>query len=94
MKLCFKCGNQLDVPTPVSRGEVCGNCGSYVRCCKNCEFYEPSYHNGCRETQSEFVSDKETVNFCDYFRPADREIGAGNDKAEEARRKIDELFKK
>ncbi len=94
MKICFKCGNKLDVPMPVSRGEICPNCGSYVRCCRNCEFYDPSYHNECRETQSEFVSEKEAASFCDYFRLADREPGTETNKTEEAKRKIDELFKK
>jgi len=94
MKICFKCGNLLDMPSPISRGEVCGKCGSYVRCCMNCEFHDPSYHNECRETQSELIPDKEAANFCDYFRLAERDATFGADKTDEARRRIDELFKK
>jgi len=85
----------LNVTLGVSRSDVCSECGAYVRCCLNCEFYDEGYHNQCRETHSEYVSDREGANFCDWFRLADHSgEGAKAASANEAHKKFDELFKK
>ncbi|MBI4411014.1 MAG: hypothetical protein HY541_00835 [Deltaproteobacteria bacterium] len=63
--------------------------------CKNCEFYDRAAYNECSEPQAERVLDKEKSNFCDYFlagRGGSRT--APTDPAAEAKKKLEELFKK
>jgi len=61
----------------------------------NCSFHDEGHHNQCRESQSEYISDREGANFCDWFKLADSEsknsqTGSGDD----VRKKFDELFRK
>lgn len=67
MTSCFSCGTVL--PPTFFRGDRCPECGSDVRVCLNCTFYEPSAHWECHEVIPERVADKDRANFCDYFRP-------------------------
>jgi hypothetical protein len=92
---CHHCGKLLEYVDKVFRNETCAQCGSDVYCCLNCTDYDESAPGQCREPQSERVSVKDRRNFCDYFRL--REGAAGSkaaDKAAEARRKLEALFKK
>jgi len=73
--------------------ELCPHCGMDVHVCVNCEFYDPSYANSCREPQAERVSDPEARNACEYFR-----LRGGDDfqddEAAKARAQLENLFKK
>ena len=93
---CFKCNSELNVLIPVARSETCAKCGAYVRCCKNCKFYDEFAHNRCREPNADLVADKENSNFCDWFGPAERGAVSKNtaQSAENAKSKFDALFKK
>jgi hypothetical protein len=52
-------------------------------------------HHQCREPQAEFVQDKAIGNFCEYFEAAAQRGGTGEAaRAAEARKKLEELFKK
>ncbi|RMF61862.1 MAG: hypothetical protein D6743_12975 [Calditrichaeota bacterium] len=90
---CYACGTKLSFSQKPRREETCPNCHAYVHCCRNCRFYDPGAHNQCREPQAEWVKDKEMANFCAFF-----EFRGGGEKGstrrEEARKKLDELFKK
>lgn len=95
MKLCHRCGNELGGIDRVSRSDICPHCGSYLHSCPNCSFHDPAAHNQCREPQSEYVSDREKANFCDFFTfresepdPKRAEAGA------KARKTWEDLFKK
>ena len=94
MKICYKCGKTQDISGTVSRGDTCPGCGAYLRCCLNCNFHDPGRHNQCREPHSEYVADREGVNFCDWFSFADRAAGTKASSSEDAREKFDALFKK
>jgi len=87
--------------TPIGDGRIgfrdeCPRCGGDLHICLSCRFYDPHVANQCREPAiPEPVRDKERRNLCEYFKPA----AAGlNDKREsagdEARRKLEALFKK
>ncbi|NLW35096.1 MAG: hypothetical protein GXY80_06385 [Syntrophorhabdus aromaticivorans] len=91
MKKCFKCATPLICET-VSRRDECPSCGSDVRVCLNCAFYDEGKANKCRETQAELVKEKDRANYCDYFRF--REEGRKKSGKEEADRLWKELFKK
>lgn len=93
MAACYFCGTQIQVDGIVGRRDSCPKCGRDLRCCKNCEYYDANSYNECRETVAERVVDKEAANFCSFFRMAEerlKEVSQAND----AKRKLEELFKK
>ncbi len=61
----------------------------------NCSFYDPTYHNQCRETQAEPQPDKQAGNFCEFFsfQVGPRSTAAANAK-DTARARLDALFGK
>jgi hypothetical protein len=77
----------------VFRTSVCPSCGKDVRVCKNCKFYSPGAHWDCRETISEPVREKDTVNFCEYFVLAKNGLGTTDTKNKiDNRAAFDKLF--
>ena len=95
MTVCHACGRSVSVEKKILRTEACPGCGSDLHCCLNCKFYDKTVHNHCRETQAEWVANKEKANFCDYFVFADRPAArAGDSSGEAALKKLDDLFKK
>ena len=75
--------------------DTCPRCGRDLHVCMNCEFYDRNASRECREPAiQETVGDKERANFCEYFRSSeDRSGGAALSAAEEARKKLEALFK-
>lgn len=94
--LCHSC--KKDVPLTdgkVGRQEDCPHCGADLHVCLNCGFYDRSAYNECREPSAERVVDKEKSNFCDYFKPTTGAATTGGPSAaDEAKRKLEELFRK
>ncbi len=90
---CWKCGHTLEMIVKVSRQDSCDACGLDLRACKNCRFWDPGYHNECRENISYYIRDREKANFCAAFefKAADEEAGQ---EANEARAKLEALFSK
>lgn len=93
---CWHCGRAIAVTERVSFREYCPGCDRPLHVCRNCQFYDPAYHNQCREPQAELVADKERANFCEYFAPAkaDRGQAAARSAKVDAQAKLRELFKK
>jgi hypothetical protein len=92
---CHHCGHAVEVPEKIFRNDTCPGCGSDLYCCLNCADYDPSAANQCREPQVERVSVKDRRNFCDYFRVREGEASSRSaDKATEARKRLEALFKK
>lgn len=99
---CWHCGRATEVVDRVGFRDECEGCGRALHVCRNCDFYDPSYNNACRENQAERVVDKERFNFCEYFAPAsgnasieDRKgAGAGVQSKSAAQAKLEALFKK
>ncbi len=91
---CHGCGAVVGIEGRVGRKELCASCGRPLRCCKNCELYIPTASNQCHEPQAEWVADRESANFCEFFTPSTRgSIAAAVDKAGQARKKLDDLFR-
>lgn len=92
---CHHCGKALEPDEKVFRNDTCPSCGSDLYCCLNCADYSPSSPNECRESQAERVTVKDRRNFCEFFRLREGPASsAAADKAAEAKRKLDALFKK
>jgi hypothetical protein len=91
---CWRCGaHVVDEPLPLSRTAECRQCRAELHACRMCEFYDTGKANACREPVAEPVGDKTRANFCGWFRPRAGLAGAGNDAAEEARRRLEDLFR-
>lgn len=91
MKKCYKCGNPVSLEF-ISRRDECRSCGSDLRVCLNCSFFDESKANRCKEPQAEWVKEKDRANYCDYFRFRDNvQKMSGKEEAEKI---WGELFKK
>jgi len=92
---CFFCGRAIETHERVGFHETCPGCDRALHACRNCDFYEPTYHNQCRETQADRVVDKERANFCEFFTPSTGPAPAAGSAAKSAAaRKLEGLFKK
>ncbi|MDZ7291910.1 MAG: hypothetical protein ONB44_09635 [candidate division KSB1 bacterium] len=92
---CFSCGAEIKLEKQPARGDTCPKCSSYLHCCRNCRFYDVNAYHQCREPQAEFVPDKAMGNFCEYFEASARGTeGSAATRAAEARKKLEEIFKK
>lgn len=94
MKYCFTCKKELDIRERPGRNDTCPFCGSDMKVCMNCRFYEEGAYNSCREPRAERVVEKHRANFCEYFEFRDSQVGQIKNTAEEARRKLNEIFGK
>ena len=90
---CHHCGSEIRILGKVSRAETCPKCDEDVHCCLNCEHYDTSAHNRCREPQAEWVTDREKANFCDFF-TASRKVASRVADSDLAKKAFDNLFKK
>ena len=93
---CWKCGTEIAEISGVRkvlRTDTCSKCDSDLHACKNCQFYDRQYHNECRETQAEWVNDKERANYCDYFAPSNRVVSPSKAPTDQVKSAFDGLFK-
>jgi hypothetical protein len=95
MPTCHACGRAFEVRERVGFRDTCDGCAADLHVCLNCEFHDPPSHNQCRETQADPIVEKDRANRCEWFR-ATRTGGAGKAgrTQEDARAKLDALFKK
>jgi hypothetical protein len=92
---CHHCGRTIEVVEKVFRKDTCPACGSDLYCCLNCVDYDSSAPRQCRESQADGVSVKDRRNYCDYFVIREGHQGtAEKDRADAARRKLEELFRR
>ncbi len=90
---CWHCNQPLQA-LDYRRESTCPACNRYTHVCKNCRFYTPGRHNDCLEPIAEQVTEKERANFCDYFKPADREAATTTAASAEAQlNAAEDLFK-
>lgn len=94
--ICPSCHKEVSiVDNKVGFRDDCPHCGADLHSCAACGFFDPGSYNDCRETQADRVVDKEKSNFCEYYQPGGSgNAGGGLSPAEEAKRKLEELFKK
>ena len=90
---CHSCKNELVFEVKMQRADACPHCAADLHCCKNCEYWDPSAHNQCREHVAEYIPDRERANHCTFFTfrsgaPEDPSARIAASKA-----KLDALFK-
>jgi hypothetical protein len=67
MKVCHRCGRELQLFVAITRTDGCPYCHSDLKCCLNCRLFDPGANNQCREPQAEWQTEKEKANFCEFF---------------------------
>lgn len=92
LAVCAFCGGSVEVEGRVGRLEECPSCGRDLHACLQCRFYDRSFHNQCRESQSGYVTDKERSNFCEFFELG-RDVEKEKKNVEDAKEKLKKLFK-
>jgi len=68
---CHSCGAAIPLAQgeKIVRRDECPGCGADLKCCRNCRSFDPGRHNQCADSSAEWVADKESRNFCDFFEP-------------------------
>jgi hypothetical protein len=95
VKICHSCKKDPSIGRTVGRRDACPLCGADLHCCLNCKFYKPSLSKQCGEPAAALQKEKARANFCDYFVFGDSPgVTASHAAVEQARRAIDDLFKK
>lgn len=89
--VCYHCQARWVVLPPISRREDCPQCHRDAHICLNCQFYDPHAHHSCRESQADFVQEKDKSNFCNYFVPQTNM--SGSSQIESTKQRLDRLFK-
>ena len=88
----FKCSNKIDFDRiKMQRTDTCPHCSQDMHVCKNCEYWDESAHNQCREQITEYITDRERTNYCNHFTYKDGQ-GESEDTVS-AKSKLDDLFK-
>jgi hypothetical protein len=92
--VCWSCGASLEeVPRPITRHSNCLKCHQQLHCCRMCRSYNERYDNKCGDERADPPVEKETANFCDFFRPRAKAYEVAEaDGASDARAKLDALF--
>lgn len=91
---CYHCGKAIETIEKITREAICPHCDVPLHACFNCAFYDANAYHQCKEPQAEYVNDKTSANFCEYFKFSDRIPPDKSYPSAEARRKLDELFKR
>lgn len=93
MPKCVHCNFEVEIIDRVGRQDSCEKCGRDLHSCMQCRFYDRSAHNQCRETLSMYITDRERGNFCEFFEMG-RDVSAEKVAVDDAKKKLDALFKK
>lgn len=71
---CWKCGTDIADPFgKLSFRAACEACNAELHCCYNCSYYTPGKPNECAIPGTDYVSDREKMNFCEDF----KQLGKG-----------------
>ena len=91
---CAQCGVVLG---PETLGQ-CPKCGFELHSCKQCTHFDPASRFECRQPIPERIARKDTRNDCTFFSirvSVERETSTGGgNRADDARRAFENLFKK
>ena len=81
---CFRCGASLSALTlPISRRDLCPACSAAVHVCRMCSNFARDAIGQCVEEDAEEVLDKESSNYCEWFKPRANAFDAAERKQKE-----------
>jgi hypothetical protein len=93
--ICFSCKKEIPVAVGqvVGRRDECPSCGADAHVCLNCAHYDRGSYNECKESQADYVKEKDRSNFCDYFTQGGQ-IGKAGPSKDDLLSAAEALFKK
>ena len=91
--ICHHCQEVTKYQNNLGFREECLKCRNDLHVCKNCEFYDRTAYNECRESSADVIREKDRANLCEYFSPRQTESSAGDEKAK-IKAAANSLFKK
>ena len=92
---CADCGTLL--PSLTEATGPCPKCGAELHACQQCTHFAPGRRFECTQPIPERIPDKRARNDCTFFAPrvtVEREASSGSRGPDDARRALDNLFKK
>lgn len=92
---CVDCGTAL--PSLTDPLGQCPKCRSALHSCRQCAHFDPGHHCECTQPVPERISNKGAGNACTFFSmhvTVEREASSGAARPNDARRALDDLFKK
>ena len=91
---CYRCGASLAaLSLPLSRRDQCPDCSADLHVCRMCGQFDLTVPRQCREDDADDVTDKDTLNFCDYYEPSEQAFDpAKKAEADAAKIALDGLF--
>ncbi len=92
MKRCLQCKKDLGKIEKIGFRDTCLYCDTDLHTCINCSLRDLGAYNQCHEPNSEWVTDRERNNFCEYFSLADPPDDTEPSR-EEINARLDKLFK-
>ena len=91
---CHACAAEMRFEGFPGRRDECTACGADAHTCKNCQHYDRSAYNECREPQAEVVREKDRANFCDFFYPSAGDGATANGARQDLLSAAEALFRK
>ncbi|KAF3362631.1 Uncharacterized protein PHSC3_000870 [Chlamydiales bacterium STE3] len=65
---CWHCAEEIqDLPKQIPFRLTCPHCDTYLHCCSNCSHYQPGRSNDCKIPGTDWVADRQGINFCEDF---------------------------
>ena len=64
---CFNCGWEWKIDGLPGRRDVCEQCNTDLRCCRNCVYFDLTVAHQCSERRAEPVQEKDRANYCEQF---------------------------
>lgn len=91
--ICWSCGLDTGIER-VTRLDNCERCGSGLRSCRGCRFFDPTRRFQCRESVDQPVMPKDKANFCDFFmmRQTGKTAQDGYQVKDQRKDSFDDLF--
>ena len=91
---CYRCGAPLAAMSlPLSRQDECPECNVYLHVCRMCIHFDRAVPRQCREDGADDVTEKDRVNFCDWFSPSSSAFDpTQKNQADSAKQSLDTLF--
>lgn len=84
---CWKCQKPLEELKILFR-TTCAACNADQHVCVNCRYYAPGKPNDCLVPGTDYVRDREAMNFCDDFK-----VKTDIAKPPQEKKKFNSLFK-
>ncbi len=84
---CWKCGKDTGEKEGIKlsfRAE-CPSCGADLHTCRQCKYYKPGLPNDCMVPGTDYVADREKMNYCEEFKgcsPSSRSSGPAREDIE------------